>query len=74
MEHIASVMRVADALCSVYPERLNRDLVLAGALLHDCGKIVENDYEEHSLEMPYTESGAMPEYRSLDRNIPTKSI
>ncbi len=59
VEHIASVMRVADALCSVYPERLNRDLVLAGALLHDCGKIVENDYEEHSLEMPYSEAGEL---------------
>ena len=59
VEHIASVMRVAAALCSVYPDRLNRDLVLAGALLHDCGKIVENDYEEHSLEMPYSESGEL---------------
>lgn len=59
VEHVASVMRVAAALCSVYPDRLNRDLVLAGALLHDCGKIVENDYEEHSLEMPYTESAEL---------------
>lgn len=59
VEHVASVMRVAAALCSVYPDRLNRDLVLAGALLHDCGKIVENDYEEHSLEMPYSESGEL---------------
>lgn len=59
VEHAASVMRVAAALCSVYPERLNRDLVLAGALLHDCGKIVENDYAEHSLEMPFSESGEL---------------
>lgn len=59
VEHTASVMRTAAALCSVYPDRLNRDLVLAGALLHDCGKIVENDYEEHSLEMPYTEHGEL---------------
>ena len=59
VEHIASVMRVAAALCSVYPDRLNRDLVLAGALLHDCGKIVENDYAEHSLEMPFSESGEL---------------
>lgn len=59
VEHAASVMRVAAALCSVYPDRLNRDLVLAGALLHDCGKIVENDYAEHSLEMPFSESGEL---------------
>ena len=59
VEHAASVMRVADALCSIYPDRLNRDLVLAGALLHDCGKILENNYEEHSLEMPYSEYGEL---------------
>ena len=59
VEHAASVMRVADALCSVYPDRLNRDLVLTGALLHDCGKILENNYEEHSLEMPYSEYGEL---------------
>lgn len=59
VEHVASVMRVAAALCGVYPDRLNRDLIMAGALLHDCGKIVENDYEEHSLEMPYSEAGEL---------------
>ena len=59
VEHVASVMRVAAAICTVYPGRLNRDLLLAGALLHDCGKIVENDYAEHSLEMPYSESGEL---------------
>lgn len=57
-EHTAGVMRAADALCSVYPT-LNRDLVLTGALFHDCGKMWENTYEEHSFVMPYNLTGEL---------------
>lgn len=58
VEHVASVMRVAHSLCTAYPA-LNRDLVLTGALLHDCGKMWENVYEEHSLVMPYSLAGEL---------------
>lgn len=58
VEHSAGVMRAADAICSAYPQ-LNRDLVLTGALLHDCGKMAENAYEEHSFTMPYGLSGEL---------------
>lgn len=58
LEHTAGTMRAADAICAAYPE-LNRDLVLTGALLHDCGKMAENAYEEHSLTMPYSLSGEL---------------
>lgn len=58
VEHICGVMKNADAICRCYP-KLNRDLVLAGALFHDCGKMWENAYEEHSLVMPYTEMGEL---------------
>lgn len=58
VEHTAGVMRNAAALCTCYPE-LNRDLLLAGALFHDCGKMWENVYEEHSLTMPYSEVGEL---------------
>lgn len=63
-EHTAGVMRMAAALCDCYPE-LNRDLVLAGALFHDCGKMWENGYEEHSLNTPYTEIGELMGHISL---------
>ncbi|MBR4108106.1 MAG: HD domain-containing protein [Akkermansia sp.] len=59
VEHTASVMRVADAIAAPYAGRVNRDLLLAGALFHDAGKIVENDYREHSLEMPYSDAGEL---------------
>ena len=40
LEHTVQMMRAADALCGVY-QNLNRDLLMAGVLLHDCGKIWE---------------------------------
>ncbi len=48
VEHVAQMMRSADALCVVYPG-LNRDLLLAGVLFHDCGKLWENTYPEHGF-------------------------
>jgi 3'-5' exoribonuclease len=40
LRHTARMMRAADALCGVYGE-LNRDLLLAGVLFHDSGKLWE---------------------------------
>ncbi|MDD5201025.1 MAG: HD domain-containing protein [Terrimicrobiaceae bacterium] len=40
VQHTAQMLRAAAALCDVYPA-LNRDLLLAGVLFHDCGKLWE---------------------------------
>lgn len=40
LEHTSRMMASARALCDVYPE-LNRDLVIAGVLFHDTGKLWE---------------------------------
>lgn len=40
LEHIASLIGLSRAICSHYPE-LDADLLLAGVLLHDLGKIEE---------------------------------
>lgn len=64
VEHTVGVMRAAAALCQAYPT-LNRDLLLAGALFHDCGKMWENSYPEHSLAMPYTDAGELLGHISL---------
>ena len=37
-EHVAGMMRAAEGVCAAYPH-LNRDLLLAGVLFHDCGKL-----------------------------------
>lgn len=48
VEHVAQMLRAADALARVYPE-LNRDLLLTGVLFHDCGKLWENTYPERGF-------------------------
>jgi 3'-5' exoribonuclease len=58
VEHVAQMMRSADALCGVYPE-LNRDLLLTGVLFHDCGKLWENCYPEHGFNQILSLHGEM---------------
>ncbi len=51
LEHVLKIMEVGGYLADVYGAR--RDLVIAGALLHDIGKLEELDYRiavEYSLE------------------------
>ncbi|MCC2248932.1 HD domain-containing protein [Virgibacillus sp. AGTR] len=38
--HTVTMLRIAKSLCSIYPE-LNKDLLYAGVILHDIGKIHE---------------------------------
>ncbi|MBT8043864.1 MAG: HD domain-containing protein [Verrucomicrobiae bacterium] len=58
VEHVAQMMRAACAMGSVYP-RLNRDLLVAGILFHDCGKMWENSYPEKGFSQPFNMHGEM---------------
>lgn len=58
VEHVAQMMRSAAALADAYPQ-LNRDLILAGVLFHDCGKLWENCYQPDGFVMPHEERGEM---------------
>ncbi len=40
IEHTLEVVRIVELLCEMYP-KINRDLAIAGAILHDIGKIDE---------------------------------
>jgi len=51
LRHTAQMMRTAAALCEVYAA-LNRDLLLAGVLFHDSGKLWEMCPPEAGFEMP----------------------
>jgi 3'-5' exoribonuclease len=44
IEHICSVLDLAEAICQHYPE-LDRDLLVTGVLLHDVGKIREYSWQ-----------------------------
>jgi len=44
LEHTLSVVRLLDGVARHYPQ-LNRDLLIAGGMLHDIGKIYEFSYD-----------------------------
>jgi 3'-5' exoribonuclease len=43
LEHVVSLIKLADKVCDHYPE-LHRELILAGLVLHDLGKLEELQY------------------------------
>jgi 3'-5' exoribonuclease len=51
LRHTAQMMRAASALCEVY-SHINRDLLFAGVLFHDSGKLWEMCPPELGFEMP----------------------
>jgi 3'-5' exoribonuclease len=55
LEHTLSVVRLLDKTADHYPQ-LNRDLLIAGGMLHDIGKIYEFSYD--SL-IAYSDEGRM---------------
>lgn len=58
VEHVAQMMRAALAICGVYPQ-LNGELLVAGVLFHDCGKLWENSLPEDGFAMPFDERGEL---------------
>lgn len=58
VEHVAQMMRSVQALCTVY-QTLNCDLLTAGVLFHDCGKMWENTYPEVGFTQPFNLHGEM---------------
>jgi 3'-5' exoribonuclease len=55
LEHSLSVAALADDVCRRYPD-IHRDLLIAGALLHDIGKVAELSYER---TFDYTDEGKL---------------
>src|SRR5437899_10504374 len=64
IEHTAQMMRVALKVASLYPA-LNVDLLLAGILFHDCGKLWENCLPETGFTMSYDERGELMGHISI---------
>src|SRR6476620_1859171 len=64
VEHTAQMMRVADQIVPLYPQ-LNRDLLVAGILFHDAGKLWENHLPETSFTMGFDERGELMGHISI---------
>ncbi len=58
VEHTAQMMRVGVAVAPLYPQ-LNADLLVAGILFHDSGKLWENQLPENGFVMSYDERGEL---------------
>ena len=56
LEHTLAVARLADSISSLYPS-LDRSLLLAGALLHDIGKLKEFSFDSFPFE--YSDRGRL---------------
>ena len=64
VEHTAQMMRIALEIAPLYPQ-LNVDLLLAGLLFHDCGKLWENQLPENGFVMGYDERGELMGHISI---------
>jgi len=64
VEHTAQMMRVAMTIAPLYPQ-LNVDLLIAGILFHDSGKLWENNYPESGFVMDYNERGELVGHISI---------
>ena len=58
VEHVAQMMRVAEHVAPLYPQ-LNLDLLTAGILFHDSGKLWENHLPENGFTMGFDERGEL---------------
>ena len=64
VEHTAQMMRVGKEITSVYPQ-LNVDLLIAGILFHDSGKLWENQFSETGFVMDFDELGELVGHISI---------
>ncbi len=64
VEHTAQMMRLATQIAPLYPQ-LNRDLLIAGILFHDSGKLWENHLPETGFTMGYDERGELMGHISI---------
>src|SRR5436190_8049923 len=64
VEHVAQMMRMAMAIAPLYP-RLSLDLLIAGVLFHDAGKLWENHLPETGFTMGYDERGELMGHISI---------
>jgi 3'-5' exoribonuclease len=68
VEHTAQMMRVASEIAPLYPQ-LNLDLLIAGILFHDSGKLWENQFSETGFVMDCDELGELVGHISIGLEV-----
>ncbi|MCR5260445.1 MAG: HD domain-containing protein [Candidatus Gastranaerophilales bacterium] len=56
LEHTYECMNIADRVCDMFTEKLNRDEVVAASILHDFGKILEYKIDKKTGLIEYEEN------------------
>src|SRR5438270_1431278 len=64
VEHTAQMMRLGRVIAPLYAQ-LNLDLLIAGILFHDSGKLWENQFSETGFVMSYDELGELVGHISI---------
>jgi 3'-5' exoribonuclease len=70
VEHTVGVLEILETVARVHPE-LDRDLMMAGALLHDLGKVTEL---ECSTSIDYTDAGRLVGHTVLTDRMVNRAI
>ncbi|MEG6614917.1 HD domain-containing protein [Peptococcaceae bacterium 1198_IL3148] len=65
LEHTASVLSIAVSISNA-TETCNKDMMIAGAVLHDLGKFSELDYT--TIDFKYTLEGSLLGHATLGNN------
>ena len=68
LHHSWTILQLAKSVAQAYP-MLNQDLLFAGAILHDIGKLEELDTSSLGLASAYTESGQLLGHITIGINI-----
>lgn len=70
IEHTLEIIKICELMCEFHSE-LNRDLIVAGAMLHDIGKTEELSYES---AFEYTDRGKLVGHIVIAANLVTEEI
>ena len=65
IEHTLEIIKLCELMCEFHPE-LNKDLLVAGAMLHDLGKIEELSYDS---AFEYTDKGKLVGHIVIASNL-----
>lgn len=67
LEHTLEVVAVCRNLAALYPQQIQADLLLTGAVLHDIGKIEE--YRQDSISFDFTDRGKLIGHISIGKEM-----
>ncbi len=72
LEHTLEIISICLKIAEIYPEEIQSELLVAGAILHDIGKIEE--YDLQSLNFELTDKGKLLGHISLGKELLNKEI